>query len=210
MITESFGEGWQCSSNKPLRLKHWRHVTLWQCEQCECVLIIQRCTWPWRKDWIYMHLLVSRAQVASSLIILTKGYNTIFILHSSGWKCSDFEPSYPLLIWGSVTHGVCVHVRRLNSKAGWFCHLSLLCSVISLSNSDKCQTMSQRWALTKLLQIFTAPLMRSLPPCLFQNSENFSNCQKRTCQSIHLSPKTTANVRTDAFLNYVLQSKMDI
>lgn len=222
LITESFGEGWQRSSNNPQRLKLRRHVTLWPYEQCERVLIIQRCTWPWKHS-IYLYLLAYWAHVPSGPVILAKGCSNVcqFILHSSGWKCSDFVPSYLLLIWGSVTHGVCAHVRKWHSKTGWFRHLSLLCSVISLSNLDKCQTMSQRWALTKLLQIPTAPLMCSLSPSLFQNSENISNCQKyiffpslmgnfQTCQSIHLSTKTDANVRTDAFLNHVLRSKMDI
>lgn len=47
-----------------------------------------------------MHLSVWWAQVASGLTILAKGYNNVcqFILHSSGWKCSDFELSYLPLI----------------------------------------------------------------------------------------------------------------
>lgn len=38
--------------------------------------------------------------------------------------------------------------RRLCPKADWFHHLSLLCPVISLCNSDKCHTMGKGWALT--------------------------------------------------------------
>lgn len=38
--------------------------------------------------------------------------------------------------------------RRLCPKADWFHHLSLLCPVISLCNSDKCHTMGRGWALT--------------------------------------------------------------
>lgn len=34
--------------------------------------------------------------------------------------------------------------------------------------------------------------------------------QFQTCQTIRLSPKTSANVGADAFLNHVLQSRMDI
>ena len=68
--------------------------------------------------------------------------------------------SKTLQIQSSVTHKssplvyeqsfVCVRVCvwKLYPKADWFHHLSLLCPVISLCNSDKCQTMGRGWALT--------------------------------------------------------------
>ncbi len=83
-------------------------------------------------------------------------------------------PKQCFLYMNRLTNGVCMCVcvclsrwmRKWYPKADWFHHLSLLCPVISLCNSDKCQTMSRGWALTNCSRHspLTSPHTRTPPP----------------------------------------------
>lgn len=89
----------------------------------------------------------------------------VFLFSNIAWpKAHNFHSTVSLTHKSMESHPhsntsrlVCVCVwwtresareRRLCPKADWFHHLSLLCPVISLCNSDKCHTMGRGWALT--------------------------------------------------------------